>query len=81
MGELLQLCQAFREELDLRLEPLERPLFPEQIDVRDRRGTGEGVSGVGMAVEEGAELPVFAEERPVDSPPLSGSPQAEGNRR
>ena len=51
---------------DLRLQALERPLLLEGVEVGQRRGAGERVAGVGVAVEEGALLLGRAEEALVD---------------
>ena len=58
------------EQLDLRLQALERALLLEHVERGQRGGAGERVARVGVAVEEGAELLVRAEEALVD--PLGG---------
>ena len=63
-GERLQ---QLPEQLELRLQPLERALGLEDVERRQRGGAGERVAGVGVAVEEGAELLVRAEEALVDA--------------
>src|SRR5439155_25907973 len=60
------LVEGRREQGDLRLRPLEGALPREDVEVGERGGARERVAGVGMAVEEGAELGERAEEPLVD---------------
>ena len=48
-------------------DAVERSLLLEDLERRQRRRTGERVAGVGVAVEEGLELLVLAEEALVDA--------------
>ena len=55
-----------REQPDLRLQALDRPLALEGVEAGERRRAGERVAGIGVAVEEGAVLLGRAEEALVD---------------
>ncbi len=62
--------ELLREQLDLRLQALQRPLPLEGLEAGQSRRAGERVAGVGVAVEEGPLLRGGPEEAVVD--PLGG---------
>ena len=73
--------EQLAEQLDLRLQALERALLLEDVERGERRGAGERVAGVGVAVEEGADSSWRAEEALVDRARSRASPPAAGSRR
>ena len=75
------LGEQLAEEVDLGCQALERVLLLEDVERRQRRRAGQRVARVGVAVEEGAELLVAAEEALVDA--LGGERGGEraGSRR
>ena len=64
--ECLEPPELFREKRDLRPEPGDGLFFFEEVDVRDCRRAGQGIARIGVAVKEGPQFPVLAEEPPVD---------------
>ena len=59
--------QPAAQQLDLDLEAVDRPLLLEHVERGQRGGAGQGVGGVGVAVEERPELGVLAQESLVDA--------------
>src|SRR6266550_1723405 len=62
-----EVVEELAEQLDLRLEALQGPLLLEHVERGEGGGAGERVAGVGVAVEEAAELVVVAEKALVDT--------------
>ena len=67
LAHLLHLREPLREQPDLRLQADQRPLPLEHVERGDRRSAGKRVARVGVAVEEGLELGMRAEEGLVDA--------------
>ena len=67
LGHPLDLPEPLGEQPDLGLEADQRPLPLEDVQGGERRRAGEGVAGVGVAVEEGLEFLVLPQERLVDA--------------
>ena len=70
-----------REQLDLRLQRVERALVLEDVERRERGRAGQRVARVRVAVEERPELLELAEEALVDRARSRASPRAAGSRR
>jgi hypothetical protein len=70
LGHHLDALEQLAQEADLGLQADQGPLPLEDVERGERGGAGQGVAGVGVAVEEGPELLVAAEEGVID--PLGG---------
>ena len=64
--ESLDRLELILQKPDLGLQLLERLLFFEDAQVRQRGRTSERVRGIGVSVEERFEFLIFAKESPVD---------------